>query len=145
MKLLFITAILLLGTIIFAQDVNGIWVGQYKYNESDENGKNMFTFLLHSDGNVVTGKVLENNTFGYQTWHMLSSDFIGEIEGDKIKIFKKYDGSGLQNHVVVYKGKITGSKIKGEWNTGGNNGPFEMVKIESDIFEKKLNAETSKF
>jgi hypothetical protein len=111
MKIYFTTLILLLGANLFAQDVNGIWVGQYKYNENDENGKNMFTLLLHSEGNVVTGKILENNTFGYKTWTMLSSDFVGEIEGNKIKIYKKYDGSGLQNHVVIYQGVITDSKM----------------------------------
>jgi hypothetical protein len=137
--------LLLLGGRLFAQDLDGIWVGQFKYDESQPNGEHMFSLILHASGNVVTGKILEENTFGHKSWDFLSSELVGEITGDKLKIYKKYDGSGLQNHVVIYSGTVDGARIKGEWSTGGSKGPFEMKRMGAEIFNDKPPLEAPKF
>ena len=140
-----ILLLLLGGLPVAAQDLRGIWVGQYKYAATDKDGANMFTLIMHAEGSVITGKILERNTFGHESWKQLSAELVGEVTGTTLKFYKKYDGSGLQNHVVVYEGTVAPGRIAGEWRIGGTSGPFELVKAEPTIFATKKAGEDTKF
>jgi hypothetical protein len=129
----FTTLMLLVGG-LQAQDVSGLWVGQYKYQATDENELHVFSVVLHQDGTVVSGKVIEENDFGNKSWKYLSADVVGEVEGERIVLYKKYDGTGLQNHVVVYRGRITEKKMTGDWSIGATTGPFEMKLVDAAEF-----------
>ncbi len=132
MNIAWLPTMLLLSCPLVAQEIDGMWIGKYEYGAGNDTVV-VFSAVLTSQGDVIIGKMIERNTFGHQTWRHLSSDITGEVDGNRIKFFKRYDGTGLQNHVVVYTGVRDGDRITGEWDINGGKGPFSMRLVSESL------------
>ena len=94
-----LTASTIVGGIAFAADVSGTWTASFE----TQVGTQTYTYELHAQGNVLTGK-----TKGNLTGENAISD--GKVDGNKISFVEKatYQGMPL---VFNYTGELKGDQI----------------------------------
>ena len=94
-----LTALTIVGGVAFAADVSGTWTASFE----TQVGTQTYTYELHAQGNVLTGK-----TKGNLTGENAISD--GKVDGNKISFVEKatYQGMPL---VFNYTGELKGDQI----------------------------------
>jgi hypothetical protein len=94
-----LTALTIVGGVAFAADVSGTWSASFE----TQVGTQTYTYELHAQGNVLTGK-----TKGNLTGENAISD--GKVDGNKISFVEKatYQGMPL---VFNYTGELKGDQI----------------------------------
>jgi len=94
-----LTALTIVGGVAFAADVSGTWSASFE----TQVGTQTYTYELHVQGNVLTGK-----TKGNLTGENAISD--GKVDGNKISFVEKgtYQGMPLQFN---YTGELAGDEI----------------------------------
>ncbi len=94
-----LTASTIVAGIAFAADVSGTWTASFE----TQVGTQTYTYELHAQGNVLTGK-----TKGNLTGENAISD--GKVDGNKISFVEKatYQGMPL---VFNYTGELKGDQI----------------------------------
>lgn len=109
--------------------IAGSWIGSYSYI-SDKH--NEFTVTFDPIGRSCRGRSEEPNTFRNATSPKLFADLTCDTPQirprQKIRIIKKYDGTGGVTHSVTYFGVVSDdmTEIYGEWATGKAKGIFTM-------------------
>lgn len=109
----------------------GTWRGTYSYVFTDA-APVEFTVTIKADGDWLSGRISEPNTFGDKTSDKLFADIKGAVfEDGRIVLVKKYDGTGGVSHFVQYEGYLDQRQgtIRGKWLIRPNWwGTFRMVK-----------------
>lgn len=76
---------------------------------------------------------MERNTFGDKQVIALFANINGVVDGQTIKFYKTYDGSGSVNHSVLYELNFANEHrlARGTWTIGERStGLVEILKIE---------------
>ena len=112
------------------------WNGKYTYSGFFSSFRRPVTFsaILIFDGNRLSGKIKETNTFlcaEDNRPRYLFSNISGNIEGDIIVFDKEYDGGGNYWHNVNYRGRLDAKNgtISGTWTLPTAKGTFEMSRV----------------
>jgi hypothetical protein len=112
--------------------VTGTWAGTYFYADDGSGPRPPVYFFadLVLDHGVLTGHIVEPNTFGDDAEAELRANVLGTINEDGIVAFRKtYDGTAGISHVVLYEGRLDDDRttIEGRWTVGsGTQGQFIM-------------------
>lgn len=101
-----------------APGLNGSWSGVYHYPD-DTMPPVRFNFKIVQEGDGITGKMKEPNTFGDPNEAYLYANCRGKVDREKrtVTYIKTYDGTGGISHDVEYTGKLNekGTRIDGMW------------------------------
>ncbi|NQD35579.1 hypothetical protein HPT27_01005 [Permianibacter sp. IMCC34836] len=107
--------------------LDGLWVGIYssgpQFTETDNVG---FSVVLESQGDAISGRLIEVQTFGGEPATGLGAALSGTMTNDVVSLIKKYDGSGGVNHSVHLQlsysegdptsdDLVDGDMLDGEW------------------------------
>lgn len=120
-------------------DMNGLWSGWYAYSGVSEPVP--FTAWFDETAGLLTGSILEPNTFSQVELDDLSADIAGTRSGADIHFVKTYgEGQGVHSHPIAYHGLADGDfqRVRGEWsfpNPGFGRGPFELARSSRGISE----------
>lgn len=110
-------------------DLTGIWDGLYSYTRSGEL-ESTFTAVLFQTGSHLSGAIHE--TMRRRRGNVAANaELEGSVEGKHVAFIKHYDGTGGQQHSVVYEGNLSGDEIEGIWtipSPPGNTGRFLMIR-----------------
>jgi hypothetical protein len=114
-------AVLVLTLFVFgasgqAADGTMTWKGSYAY--IDGRPPVPFTLTLTANGKEITGRIVEEATFGDGKSPTLSANVVGTSFGYEVTFTKTYDGTGGQTHTVNYRGTIDGKTMFGFWQVG---------------------------
>jgi TolB-like protein len=123
-------------------NLSGKWKGFFSYPSLEkERGQRFqsvmppvkFEVSIESEGSSFSGKISEPQTFGSPTAdRMLHAEILDGIimETGEVMFIKKYDGSGGQEHEVLYEGYLQRQDIiEGKWFMRPRWwGTFRMVK-----------------
>lgn len=81
--------------------LDGLWVGIYssgpEFTDTDNVG---FAVVLESQGDAISGRLIEVQTFGGEPATGLGAMLSGTMTNDVVSLIKKYDGSGGVSHSV---------------------------------------------
>jgi hypothetical protein len=130
---LLVLALAFISGVCHAYDIDGLWVGYYEYTLREKPARVEFSLVLKSDGSKVVGKMMERNTFGDKQVIALFANINGVVDGQTIKFYKTYDGSGSVNHSVLYELNFANEHrlARGTWTIGERStGLVEILKIE---------------
>lgn len=108
--------------------LTGTWSGRYEYPIKKRRGVDFSMKLIFSQG-LITGSIIEPNTFGSKASRNLYAHFKGTVTGNQIRWVKKYDGTGGVDHIVIYEGKLdrAAQTVTGKWKIPGNwSGAFSL-------------------
>lgn len=125
-------------------DLTGVWDGLYSYTRSGEL-ESTFTAVLFQTGGRLSGAIHE--TMRRRRGDVpANADVEGSVSGTVVSFAKHYDGTGGQQHTVMYEGRLSGDEIEGIWSipsAPGNEGRFLMIRgrkaetrLKKEILEK---------
>jgi hypothetical protein len=119
--------VLILATPASAAGMANDWVGAYGYEDGRE--AVYFNMSISRNGNVLTGHIVETQTFGSPSPDgTLKASIKGSINGHVVTFTKTYDGSGGQTHSVTYRGTLVSdgnsSFMFGTWHIGSDVGSW---------------------
>jgi hypothetical protein len=109
-----------LAKVVDAKELSiaGAWAGVYHYPD-DALPPVRFNFKIEQQGDKITGKMKEPNTFGDPNEEFLYANARGSLDKAKrtVTYTKTYDGTGGISHDVEYSGKVSdnGMRIEGMW------------------------------
>ncbi len=95
---LFLFVVLMLGTVVFAADVDGVWTATV----STPMGDLHYTYTFKTDGKTLAGSAKTEMT------DVQIKD--GVVNGDEVSFTETLDFDGNQI-VIKYKGKVAGDQI----------------------------------
>lgn len=113
--------------------VTGTWAGTYFYTDSAARRPPVYFFAeLILDEEVLSGFIVEPNTFGDSSEAELHATVSGVIHPDGLVSFHKtYDGTAGVSHLVRYEGQLDDARtrIEGQWMvSSGSSGTFVMTR-----------------
>ena len=100
------------------QDLNGLWSGQFYYPEILRMEPVSFTAWIDDTNGLLSGSILEPNTFADGGPSMLSASLQGERTGTGVIFTKRYEaGQNAHSENIVYSGTIAEDfkLITGKW------------------------------
>lgn len=115
----FALVLMTMGAVSQAADGTTTWKGSYAY--VDGRPPVHFTLTLTTKGKAISGRIVEEATFGDGSSDKLVADISGTAFGYEVKFNKTYDGTGGQSHTVVYRGALDGVAMYGFWQVGGQD------------------------
>lgn len=116
---MFALALMTLGWPGAAADGATKWRGSYAYIDGRPPVK--FTLTLTTKGKAISGRIVEDATFGDGSSDHLVANVTGTAFGYEVSFSKTYDGTGGQAHTVVYRGTLDGDVMYGFWQIGGQD------------------------
>ncbi|MCI4644213.1 MAG: hypothetical protein MRY64_05470 [Hyphomonadaceae bacterium] len=121
-------------------DMNGLWSGWYAYSMLSQ--RVPFTAWMDDTTGLLTGTILEPNTFSDMDLDDLQSEIAGTRNGSHVFFSKTYlSGQGAHAFPIAYDGHADAEFlcIRGEWSFSGvfkgHRGPFEMRRASQGISE----------
>ena len=111
--------------------LSGIWKGTYSYREGAGLKEVQFEVQLAQRGQSLSGRIIEPNTFRRSSVPALYANFVGIVDGRRLRFIKTYDGTGGESHSVYYEGDLNESAtaVSGVWVIdGGWRGGFKVMR-----------------
>ncbi len=112
------------------KDMNGLWSGWYTYSSLGEPVP--FTAWIDDSAGLLTGTILEPNTFSNLDIDDLQAELAGTRLGRDVFFSKTYgQGQGAHNLPIAYEGRADEDfeTVRGQWSftdPRGESGPFEL-------------------
>lgn len=120
-------------------DLNGLWSGWYAYSALSE--RVAFTAWIDDTSAILTGSIMEPNTFSASNIDDLQADISGTRTGHHVNFVKIYgEGQGAHGYPISYEGETTPDfqRVDGTWsfaNPALGTGLFEMVRASRGVSE----------
>lgn len=120
-------------------NMNGLWSGWYAYSALSEPVP--FTAWVDDTAGLLTGTILEPNTFSLMDLDDLQAEIAGTRHGNHVDFTKTYNADqGVHPYHILYDGQANAAfdHIVGEWSFAGavgGRGPFEMTRSSRSISE----------
>jgi hypothetical protein len=102
-----------------ADDLTGTWTGKI----TDPMGSHAISLQLKVEGGKITGTL----TGGPPTGEALPITE-ARLEGDQLSFKVKLQDPQGEDHLLVYKGKVTGNRIQGKHEAPFGSVPWEVTK-----------------
>ena len=121
------------------ENMNGLWSGWYAYARFSQ--PVTFTAWIDDTSGLLTGTILEPNTFSSQQVDDLQSEVAGTRDGHHIFFSKTYlSGQGAHDRPIAYNGLADSGfeLVRGEWSFAGphwGHGAFELKRASGSISE----------
>ncbi len=102
-----------------AQDLTGLWNGEYTYPKESGRPPVSFRMAVVQAESQILGFIKEANTFGKEGSPWLHAVLKGRFDKEtrEVQFTKTYDGTAETAHDVEYRGLVTpdGAKAQGTW------------------------------
>ncbi|MEO0816501.1 MAG: hypothetical protein AAFX86_04260 [Pseudomonadota bacterium] len=121
------------------RDMNGLWSGWYTYSTLSEPVP--FTAWIDDSAGLLTGSILEPNTFSAMDIDDLQAELAGTRLEQQIHFSKTYAaGQGAHEKPIIYEGRADEDfiTVRGQWsfaNPRDGKGPFELSRSSKSISE----------
>ncbi len=111
-----------------AEDLSGLWHGQYSYPTAK--APVPFVATLLDAGGALSGSITEKSTLPPRAGEVLYATVAGQREGACVRFIKSYESDDPRYQTVAYDGQVSGdgSEIEGIWNIRGWQGRFLMIR-----------------
>ena len=122
------------------ENMNGLWTGWYAYKLVIEE-RVPITVWFNEAAGVLSGTMLEPNTFANPAIEELSADINGSRAGTAIVFTKLYHPTdGVHQEPITYLGQVEAGfeQIYGEWTfnqQGMISGTFELLRSSRGVSE----------
>lgn len=122
-----------------SKDMNGLWSGWYTYSNLGEPVP--FTAWIDDSTGLLTGSILEPNTFSQLDVDDLQAEIAGTRLGQQIFFSKTYGpDQGAHLYPIAYDGRADEAFeiVRGEWSFADpylGRGPFELRRSSRSISE----------
>ncbi|MEO0465173.1 MAG: hypothetical protein AAF216_01415 [Pseudomonadota bacterium] len=120
-------------------DMNGLWSGWFRYSLLTD--RVPFTAWIDDTASILTGSILEPNTFSSAEIDDLQALVSGTRVGSAVTFIKTYvPGQAAHEHPISYSGQVTDDfeHVAGTWSFSEailGTGPFEMRRTSKGISE----------
>ncbi|MEM1106575.1 MAG: hypothetical protein AAGH87_09315 [Pseudomonadota bacterium] len=121
------------------RDMNGLWSGWYTYASLGE--PVTFTAWIDDSAGLLTGTILEPNTFSRLEIDDLSAEIAGTRLRQDIFFSKTYSANqGAHGRPIAYEGRADEAfeTVRGQWSftkPSDGRGPFELTRSSKSISE----------
>jgi len=128
-------ALLVTPQVLAAAQVAGVWQGRYYYPSGDGRPPVEFTATIQQNGDSISGRMEEPNTFGDNSSSRLYASLTGMVtSAGMLQFNKRYDGTAGVGHGVAYAGRISGNQVSGNWVIDADfSGRFEMTLVQPAV------------
>lgn len=124
-------------------NLSGFWTGVYDYPRGLKEPVPFNAVITDTDG-VLTGEIIEPNTFSSAMDRELFASLAGKRDGMSVTFVKTYEKVPRGGHSLPYEGTLdsTCNRIEGTWRASPTwFGPFVMNRTTGAKVEKEVKAE----
>lgn len=118
-----------------AKDMNGLWTGWYSYQAMEHHSVPVTVWFDEASG-VLTGTMLEPNTFADPAIEELSAELAGMRAGSEVIFTKRYfSAPGVHDEPIRYQGVVDDAfeYIAGSWR-------FDDPRMLPGVFELRRSS-----
>lgn len=129
-RFVMMACLLCLPLVSQAADLNGLWVGYYRY-DANQQAVECTMVLTHKSDGEIAGAMVEPQTFGDTIEPGMPSDIVGVLCGANLQFEKYYFHEDEHAEPVIYKLTVSadGNMLSGSWKIGSVTGMAQFRRV----------------